>query len=319
MRASYRTVGVTGLIAMCATGATGLGAGGAFAAPGAVGAPASANIALDSCNMTVGADVGDHLVVSVKTMLAPQMKDLGNIPYVGPMLVGSLEPALSTLTLPPFVVKQGRAPVTGAAIADALVTALGPVLSPPAVEPLRTSVTQACLITVVPKPVPGAGQVPAPTPGTHNALPLVGAPGTTSSQATTTAGSRQAPQYTYGDLTSVPAGGTGYSVGVAPVLPPALLSGYGLPSVATSAVPGVSTPLAAPAPQFGVLGAPASSTPATESPEVTPISGMSEVTALPAVPDTTSSVPAAAVLAALMLSLTTAALVRTWVLRRGAS
>jgi hypothetical protein len=46
---------------------------------------------------------------------------------------------------------------------------------------------------------------------------------------------------------------------------------------------------------------------------------MSEVTALPAVPDTTSSVPAAAVLAALMLSLTTAALVRTWVLRRGAS
>ncbi|MGZ4553237.1 MAG: hypothetical protein ACXVGN_06935, partial [Mycobacteriaceae bacterium] len=206
-----------------------------------------------------------------------------------------------------------------AAIADALVTALGPVLSPSSVEPMRTSVTQACLITVVPKPVPGAGQVHAPTPGTHTAPPLVGVPGATSSQATAAAGSREAPQYTYGDLTSVPAGGTGYSVGVAPVLPPALLSGYGLPSVATSAVPGVGTPLAVPAPQFGVLGAPASSTPATESPEVTPISGMSEVTALPAVPDTTSRVPAAAVLAALLLSLTTAALVRTWVLRRSAS
>ncbi len=45
---------------------------------------------------------------------------------------------------------------------------------------------------------------------------------------------------------------------------------------------------------------------------------MSEVTALPAGPDASTRVPAEAVLAALLLSLTTAALVRTWVLRRSA-
>jgi len=41
---------------------------------------------------------------------------------------------------------------------------------------------------------------------------------------------------------------------------------------------------------------------------------MSEVTAFPAASASRSQVPASAVLAALLLSLTTAALVRTWIL-----
>jgi len=78
-------------------------------------------------------------------------------------------------------------------------------------------------------------------------------------------------------------------------------------------------PLAAPAlpPQFGLLTAPTvPNPPSTQSPAVHPV--MSEVTALPAGPDASTRVPAEAVLAALLLSLTTAALVRTWVLRRSA-
>jgi len=119
-----------------------------------------------------------------------------------------------------------------------------------------------------------------------------------------------APKADYSDITSVPAGGAGFSVGVAPTMPPKSLTGYGLPS-ALGKAPTM-------APQFGLLAAPPAAAAAVPAPTsaaaVLPM--MSEVTALPTAPNTSTRVPAEAVIAALLLSLTTAALVRTWVLRR---
>lgn len=316
MRAKYRAVAASGVVALCTVGMGAMGAGSALAAsttPAAL--PAASDIALDSCNMTVGADGGNRLVVSAKTMLAPQMKELGNIPLVGPLLVAVLDPALSTLTLPPFVVQPDRAPLTGAAIADSLVTALGPLLPPPVVEPLRTAVTQACLVTVVPKAALSAPQAPV---AAQAAPPAVSA-ASLSTPVASSSNLRQAPRYTYSDLTAVSAGGrSSYPVNLAPTLPPPSYAGYGVPAGVTRTLPGTGAPVAAPAPmpQFAPLALPTTSAPATESPAVRAAAGQSEVVALPAAPDAASRVPGEAAIAALLLSLTTAALVRTWVLRR---
>ncbi len=125
------------------------------------------------------------------------------------------------------------------------------------------------------------------------------------------------PRYTSNDLTSVPAGGAVFSVNAAPV-PPQSLTGYGLPSTAPIPAPapvlprqGAPGPPALAAPQVGAVSAPP---PVAHSPAERPVSGMSEVTAFPAASASRSQVPASAVLAALLLSLTTAALVRTWIL-----
>lgn len=315
MRTTYRAVAATGLVAMCATGMSVLGAGSALAA-------APADIPLDSCTSTVQANPGDHVVVSAKTLLAPQMKDLGALPLVGPLLVGTLNPVLASLTLPPITVQQlpsgDLAPITGAQIAQQLVVAV-PALAP-AAGPLSDALGGSCTVSVVrTKTVTAEAPPPAPTtavPGPSAAPPppppvAVPVPVPVRSPVVTSYG-HVAP-FSYSDLTSVPAGGPGFTVNVAPTMPPKSLTGSGLPTTLSQA------PLAAPAlpPQFGLLTAPTvPNPPSTQSPAVHPV--MSEVTALPAGPDASTRVPAEAVLAALLLSLTTAALVRTWVLRRSA-
>ncbi len=72
------------------------------------------------------------------------------------------------------------------------------------------------------------------------------------------------------------------------------------------------------APGFAPLFPPLPSTPSVAgsvpAPAIQPMAGTNEVTALP-MAASSSRVPMQAVLAALILALTTAALVRTWVLR----
>ncbi|WP_127784491.1 hypothetical protein [Rhodococcus sp. X156] len=328
MRGLSRAAAVTGLVGVCATGLSVLGAGTAAAAP--------ADVAVESCTVPVQANPGDRLVVSAKTLLAPQMQGLSTIPLVGPALVDALTPALKSLSLPPFVVSADRAPVTGAQIADALVVAI-PAIPPPAVQPLRDAISSACTLTVVPpgpvqtpEAVPSAAAVAA-APAAAGPVPGAVAPGAgvapnttqTAGSASTAAPAGQSsygrvPRYTYNDLTAVPSGGAGYTVGVAPTLPPKSLSGYGLPALPSLGVPGAAQ---APglAPQTDLLrpGAGAATSQA-QPPAVQPASSASVVTAMPTVPAASTKVPAEAVVAALLLSLTTAAVVRTWVLRRTA-
>lgn len=174
MRTTYRAVAATGLVAMCATGMSVLGAGSALAA-------APADIPLDSCTSTVQANPGDHVVVSAKTLLAPQMKDLGALPLVGPLLVGTLNPVLASLTLPPITVQQlpsgDLAPITGAHIAQQLVVAV-PALAP-AAGPLSDALGGSCTVSVVrTKTVTAEAPPPAPTtavPGPSAAPPPPGA------------------------------------------------------------------------------------------------------------------------------------------------
>jgi len=307
MQKTYRAAAVTGLVGVCATGMSVLGAGSASAAPAA--------IPLDSCNTTVQANVGDSLTVTAKTVLAPQLAGLRATPVVGPPAADALGAALSSMKLGALTVTQstsgGPANLSGADIAKAVAAALVPFPLVP-VALVTPIVTDNCAITVT-KP---AAAAPAVVPSTQNSPPPaaanppannLSAPTAVSAPAVTSYG--HAPKADYSDITSVPAGGAGFSVGVAPTMPPKSLTGYGLPS-ALGTAPTM-------APQFGLLAAPpaVAAVPApTSAAAVLPM--MSEVTALPAAPNTSTRVPAEAVMAALLLSLTTAALVRTWVLRR---
>lgn len=304
MQKTCRAAAVTGLVGVCATGISVLGAGSASAAPAA--------IPLDSCNTTVQANVGDSLTVTAKTVLAPQLAGLRATPVVGPPAADALGAALSSMKLGALTVTQstsgGPANLSGADIAKAVAAALVPFPLVP-VALVTPIVTDNCAITVT-KPaavVPAAPQN-APQPAAANPpVSNVAVPTAVSAPAVTSYG--HAPKADYSDITSVPAGGAGFSVGVAPTMPPKSLTGYGLPS-ALGTAPTM-------APQFGLLAAPpaVAAVPApTSAAAVLPM--MSEVTALPAAPNTSTRVPAEAVIAALLLSLTTAALVRTWVLRR---
>ncbi len=321
MQKTYRAAAVTGLVGVCATGMSVLGAGSASAAPAA--------IPLDSCKTTVQANVGDSLTVTAKTVLAPQLAGLRATPVVGPPAADALGAALSSMKLGAFTVTQSTpgvpANISGSVIASAVAAALPPVIPADVVKDI---VANNCGITVT-KAVPAVSTVPAVpavpaaaaaavASSTQNAPPPaaanppandLSAPTAVSAPAVTSYG--HAPKADYSDITSVPAGGAGFSVGVAPTMPPKSLTGYGLPS-ALGKAPTM-------APQFGLLAAPpptaAAVVPApTSAAAVLPM--MSEVTALPTAPNTSTRVPAEAVIAALLLSLTTAALVRTWVLRR---
>ncbi|MDQ2723058.1 MAG: hypothetical protein M3Y19_07140 [Actinomycetota bacterium] len=303
MQKTYRAAAVTGLVGVCATGMSVLGAGSASAAPAA--------IPLDSCNTTVQANVGDSLTVTAKTVLAPQLAGLRATPVVGPPAADALGAALSWMKLGAFTVTQsasgGPANISGADIAKAVAAALPPLVPAALVTPI---VTDNCAITVTkPAAVVTAAPQNAPQPAAANPpVSNVAAPTAVPAPSAPSYGS--VPRNTYSDITSVPAGGAGFSVGVAPTMPPKSLTGYGLPS-ALGTAPTM-------APQFGLLAAPPAAAAAIPAPTsaaaVLPM--MSEVTALPAAPNTSTRVPAEAVMAALLLSLTTAALVRTWVLRR---
>jgi len=310
MQKTYRAAAVTGLVGVCATGMSVLGAGSASAAPAA--------IPLDSCKTTVQANVGDSLTVTAKTVLAPQLAGLRATPVVGPPAADALGAALSSMKLGAFTVTQSTpgvpANISGSVIASAVAAALPPVIPADVVKDI---VANNCGITVT-KAVPAvpAAAAAAVASSTQNAPPPaaanppandLSAPTAVSAPAVTSYG--HAPKADYSDITSVPAGGAGFSVGVAPTMPPKSLTGYGLPS-ALGKAPTM-------APQFGLLAAPpaTAAVPApTSAAAVLPM--MSEVTALPTAPNTSTRVPAEAVIAALLLSLTTAALVRTWVLRR---
>ncbi len=306
MRASYRTVAVTGMVAMCATGMSVLEAGSASAAP--------ATIPLDSCNTTVQANAGDSLAVTAKTLLAPQLAGLSAVPVVGPPAADALGAALSSMQLGAFPVTQSPGTISGAEIAKAVAAAL------PAAIPadLVTGVVAPnCGITITKPAEPAEPAAVAPATqrapvSSGNATAPAAAPAPVAAEAPAVTSYGSVPRTDYSNLTAVPAGGAGYSIGVAPTMAPKSLTGYGLPTAVGT------TPTLAP--QFGLLTAPPnapSAAPSTLSAAaVQPV--MSEVTALPVVPASSTRVPAEAVLAALLLSLTTAALVRTWVLRRSA-
>ncbi len=118
MRAGYRAVVGAGVVALYATGGSVLGAGSAFAAP--------SDITLDSCHATVQANPGDNLVVSAKTVLAPELKDLAANPLVGQPLVAALNPVLSSLTVGSLTVQRDATSITGVEIAKQVVAALPP-------------------------------------------------------------------------------------------------------------------------------------------------------------------------------------------------
>ncbi len=302
MRTSYRAVAATGMVAMCATGMSVLGAGSASAAPAA---PSS--IPLDSCSTTVQANVGDSLTVTAKTVLAGQLAALRTTPVVGPTAADALGAALSSMQLGAFPVTQSPGTISGADIAKAVAAAL------PAAIPadLVTGVVAPnCGITIT-KPAAVARAAQNAPVNADNPTAPAAAPAPVAAEASAVTSYGRVPRTDYSSLTAVPAGGPGYSIGVAPTMAPKSLTGYGLPTAA-----GTTTTLP---PQFGLLAPPPSAPGAaspTQSRSVLPV--MSEVTALPAVPTSSTRVPAEAVLAAMLLSLTTAALVRTWVLRRSA-
>lgn len=311
MQARYRAAAATGLVAMCTTGLSVLGAGSASAA----------TVSPDSCFKAVTASPGDSLVVSANTILGPQLSSFS------PPLAAALRPALSSLALPPITLKSGDTTI-GGTVADAIVAALPSGIPSDGLAAVRTAIVNGCpgAISFTESQSTGSGANKANANSTSAAVkqsaptqaaaPVVDPP-VSSASAPASAPSLPSyghvPKQSYADLTAVPAGGTGFSVGVAPVMPPKSLTGYGLPALPMA--PGASSLLTpSGAPGFGALPAPA-----TQSPSVQPVSGMSEVTALPAGPAAAKTVPAEAVFAALLLSLTTAALVRTWVLRRSAS
>ncbi len=307
MQKTYRAAAVTGLVGVCATGMSVLGAGSASAAPAA--------IPLDSCKTTVQANVGDSLTVTAKTVLAPQLAGLRATPVVGPPAADALGAALSSMKLGAFTVTQSTpgvpANISGSVIASAVAAALPPVIPADVVKDIvanNCGITVTKAVPAVPSAAVASSTQNAPPPAAANPPANdLSAPTAVSAPAVTSYG--HAPKADYSDITSVPAGGAGFSVGVAPTMPPKSLTGYGLPS-ALGKAPTM-------APQFGLLAAPpaTAAVPApTSAAAVLPM--MSEVTALPTAPNTSTRVPAEAVIAALLLSLTTAALVRTWVLRR---
>lgn len=348
MRAGYRAVVGARVVALYATGGSVLGAGSAFAAP--------SDITLDSCHTTVQANPGDNLVVSAKTVLAPELKDLAANPLVGQPLVAALNPVLSSLTVGSLTVQRDATSITGVEIAKQVVAALPPGIPSQGAEAVRVAVVNACQITIekstsapapksstaatgqapapsasnaapesaatvnmIPTAAPAPQQAPAEQPvfgmSEVTAFPAAPAPQQAPPAPVTSYG--HIPRYTSNDLTSVPAGGAGFSVNAAPV-PPQSLTGYGLSSTAPIPAPapvlprqGAPGPPALAAPQVGAVSAPP---PVAHSPAERPVSGMSAVTAFPAASASRSQVPASAVLAALLLSLTTAALVRTWIL-----
>ena len=140
MRAGYRAVVGAGVVALYATGGSVLGAGSAFAAP--------SDITLDSCHATVQANPGDNLVVSAKTVLAPELKDLAANPLVGQPLVAALNPVLSSLTVGSLTVQRDATSITGVEIAKQVVAALPPGIPSQGAEAVRVAVVNACQITI---------------------------------------------------------------------------------------------------------------------------------------------------------------------------
>lgn len=289
-----RATAIAGLVGLCATGLAVLGAGSASAAP--TGPP---DLVLNSCNTATQAAPGQRVTLTAQALLAPITTDLNAIPLLGPITLGLLTPVLSAVPLPPFTVQSTPGPqqFSGVDIANQLVSSLKLLLPPGTEGQVRTSVGNGCKVdvnVVAPAPAPAA----APTPA-HGLAPVPAPAGVPLSGSAATAlpvaplsglyapigNYGNVPEHTYSALTSVPTeGAVGFSTDFAPLPAPA----PGLDSSSTS-VAGVAL-----------------STPT--------ISGMNQVTALPA-PPATSRVPVQDVLAALLLALTTAALVRTWVLR----
>ncbi|MGZ4524285.1 MAG: hypothetical protein ACXVXI_05155 [Mycobacteriaceae bacterium] len=279
-----RMLAVSGMLTLCATGVSVLGASSASAAPAVPAGPP--DMVLNSCNTTAQAAPGQRVTLTAQALLAPITTDLNAIPIVGPVTLSLLTPVLTAVPLPMFTVEPtavspNSQQITGATIADQLVSS-AKLLLPPGSEPqVRKSVGDGCKVdvTIVKPP---AGATPSPESAVTRAL-MVSASG----PAKPIASYGHVPRYTYGDLLAVMAGGAGFPVNVAP----------------------------APAPALPVPGTPGTGSLADQVSSSRGVSDVNEVSALPA-PTASSGLPAQAVLAALVLALTTAALVRTWVLRR---
>ncbi|MGZ4588477.1 MAG: hypothetical protein ACXVX9_11825 [Mycobacteriaceae bacterium] len=285
-----RATAIAGLVGLCATGLAVLGAGSASAAP--TGPP---DLVLNSCNTATQAAPGQRVTLTAQALLAPITTDLNAIPLLGPITLGLLTPVLSAVPLPPFTVQSTPGPqqFSGVDIANQLVSSLKLLLPPGTEGQVRTSVSNGCKVDVnvvapAAAPTPAHGLAPVPAPA---GVPLPGSAATALPVAPSSGlyapigNFGYAPEHTYSALTSIPTeGAAAFSTDFAPLPAPA----PGVDSSSTS-VAGVAL-----------------STPT--------ISGMNQVTALPA-PPASSRVPVQDVLAALLLALTTATLVRTWVLR----
>jgi len=194
--------------------------------------------------------------------LAPVANVVNPVPLLGPLLapvVGVVAPPL---------------PVCGPDGSPAKAPVAPAVAGPPSAMPAPGT------------PLPAPAAVPAAGPSSAAAAPAAAPAALAAAPSLPSYG--RVPRYTSGDLTSVPAGGPGYTVNVAPM-------------------PGA-------APGFVPLADPSTVAVAGLLPATRTVSEANQAIALPT-SAASSRVPMQAVLAALILALTTAALVRTWVLR----
>lgn len=273
-----RMIAVSGLFALSATGMSVLGAGSA------------------SAKVLPASPCSDAIQTALPGQVVTLVDDPPTAPTALPTLLNALSPPTGT---------QVISVITPVGTCNVQIAPLPPVQK---ITPTPTPTGSGSAPTGNPGTgVPTSGSAPkasptsapaAPAPARAASAPASGpapaaAPAPGQSTGPTSYG--HVPRYTYGDLTSVPAGGAGFALDQAPLTPP----GFDF-----STLGALSTPTAAAAAQL--------------IPTARKVSNASEVTALPS-PMTTAPVPMETVLATLLLALTTATLVRKWVLRGTAS
>ncbi|MBM7770985.1 hypothetical protein JOD54_001189 [Actinokineospora baliensis] len=318
----------TGLVLIIGGTAAGVlaGAGTAAAAP---------PIVVGSCATTIQGAPGTPISLSPTAVLDPVLRVVNAVPLLGPTLSGGVRSAVTSMgNIPLGVIPAANSTISGTTIASAAVPQIKDAISKVPligqaltgiVSGVQGALTTGCAITVtvvntVTAPIQdGAGAVAGAVEKGAAALPLVpGTPGVPNKPGTNpspgTGGNPQTPPGTPGGPNtsvvgginpgSLPLYGSGLALGRSP------MSDYsGVPYAQAglfSPSPGIRYGGSIPgyAPQFGILG--------TGDADGVQAAGHAEALDAP----NSRGVGLPVLLAVLALSGVTAALVRTWVLRR---
>ncbi|MGW0517695.1 hypothetical protein [Crossiella sp. NPDC003009] len=292
-------------------------------------AAAAEPIVIGDCSATVQGKPGQPIQLSAGAVAAPVVEVVKRVPLLGPPLAGAVDKAVRALPpIPIGAVPDGKGGfITGGQIAIGVVDALrkipllGPILGE-VVKGVQQVLSGGCGVTVKTlntavapiqdgaKNLPGGGSTtPKPPPGTTNpGQPGPGKPGTGTPPPGSTNPGTSAPG-TPGSGTPIPdfqlprlEGGGLYDYGRVPLydysgLPVATPGGLG------ALAPGDRYGQASPG-SPGAYGLPAGDG----------VASAGQARALPT--DGAGRVAAPVLVAVLMLAMVTAALVRTWVLRR---
>lgn len=296
-----------------------------LASPAAAAEP----IVIGDCAATVQGKPGQPIQLSAGAIASPVVEVVKRVPLLGPPLAGAVDTAVRALPpIPIGAVPDGKGGfITGGQIANGVVAALrkipllGPILGE-VVKGVQQVLSGGCGVTVktvnaVAAPVqdgaknlPGGPTSPKPTPGNPGpGQPGPGQPGPGTPPPGTPGNPGQPAPGVPGTGTPIPdfqlprlEGGGLYDYGRVP-----LYDYSGLPA----ATPGGLGALA-PGDRYGQASPGAAG--AYGLPEADGVASAGQARALPA--EGAGRVAAPVLLAVLLLSMVTAALVRTWVLRR---